>query len=132
MYSYSKRSKEKLGECHPLLQTLFNKAIEKYDITIVCGVRDEETQNGYFARGSSQVKYPNSKHNKTPSLAVDFCVYHRLGGASYNELDMIAVAGFIEGLAVQMGIPVRCGFRWNHQFPSENKFMDAGHIELIT
>lgn len=40
MYKYSNKSKERLGECHPLLQTLFNKVIEKYDITIVCGVRD--------------------------------------------------------------------------------------------
>lgn len=130
VYRYSRRSKTKLSECHSLLQDLFNEAIKHYDITIVCGYRDEETQNNYFNRRVSTLTYPNSKHNKFPSEGVDFAVYHKVGGVSYNEKDMLVVAGVIEGLAISMGIPIRCGFKWDNQYPSENGFLDIGHIEL--
>jgi peptidoglycan L-alanyl-D-glutamate endopeptidase CwlK len=132
VYKYSNKSKLKLEEAHPYLQILFNKVIEKYDISIVCASRDEETQNKYYNRGSSKVKYPNSKHNTLPySLAVDFCPYHSTNGMSFNKDDAILVAGYIEGMADVMGIKVRIGCRWDHQWPSENTFMDAFHIELV-
>jgi hypothetical protein len=129
MYRYGKRSKTNLDTCHEDLQTLFNEVIKHYDITIVCGYRDKETQDKYFDHGSSKLKYPMSKHNSYPSTAVDFVCYVN-GRVSWNEVDNLAVAGFIEGLAVGMGIPVRCGFRWDKPFPSQNGFKDYFHIEL--
>jgi hypothetical protein len=128
MYKYSKSSLAKLEQAHPLLKLLFVRAIEFYDIKILETVRDEETQNGYYAQGVSQVKYPHGKHNKNPSLAVDFAVYNK--GVSFNKDDMLLVAGFIEGLARSMGINVKLGARWNEPWVSLNKFQDIGHIEL--
>jgi len=141
MYNYSRRSKEKLEQAHPYLekleqahpylQLLFNKAIEYYDISIMCSVRDEETQNAYFRKGLSELEYPNGKHNKTPSMAIDFTVWHKGNGYSYNEEDTNLVAGFIEGLAVAYGIKIRIGARWDNQWVSQNGFKDFGHIELV-
>jgi peptidoglycan L-alanyl-D-glutamate endopeptidase CwlK len=130
MYKYGKTSQRRLETAHEDLQRLFNEAIKYYDLTIVCAERDKDTQDAYFSRGSSKLKYPQSKHNQYPSQAVDFCVYHK-SGISWNEQDMMYVAGFIEALAIGMGIKVRVGAMWDNQWPSENRFMDSGHIELI-
>lgn len=45
------------------------------DITVICGYRGEQEQNDAFARGASTLKWPNSKHNHLPSLAVDLAPY---------------------------------------------------------
>jgi len=129
MYKYSKRSQDFLKQAHPYLQLIFNDVIKHYDISIICTTRNEETQNMYYDEGVSQVKFPHGKHNKTPSLAVDFAVYNR--GISFNERDMTLVAGFIEGVAVSKGIDVKLGARWNKPWISENGFKDIGHIELV-
>lgn len=45
------------------------------DITVLCGYRGETEQNAAFARGTSKLRFPNSKHNKVPALAVDLAPY---------------------------------------------------------
>jgi len=45
------------------------------DFTIVCGHRDEEEQNRVVAQGFSRAKWPTSKHNSIPSMAVDVIPY---------------------------------------------------------
>ena len=130
-YRYGKKSLKVREELHPLLQTLMDKILEKYDICLICGYRTEETQNRYYRQGLSKLKYPQSKHNKQPSLAVDIAVYHKVGGVSFNEKDLIYMSGYIKGVADIMGIPIRVGSIWNKQWVSENGFLDAGHIELV-
>ena len=77
MPKYSTISKSRLVTCHQDLQTLFNEVIKYYDCTIVYGHRGEIAQNQAYAEGKSQLKWPNSKHNKWPSLAVDAAPYER-------------------------------------------------------
>ncbi len=74
-YSYSKRSEENLVQCHQDLQVVFREVIKHRDCSIICGHRDEADQNAAFDRGHSQLKYPRSKHNKTPSLGIDVIPY---------------------------------------------------------
>jgi peptidoglycan LD-endopeptidase CwlK len=65
----------RLLTCHPLLVTLFQRAIKRadlpHDMTVVCGHRGKADQDAAFAAGRSRVRWPRGKHNKTPSLAVD-------------------------------------------------------------
>ena len=131
MYNYGQASTKNLETCHEKLQRLFAIVIKYYDISIVCGYRDKDTQDKYYRRGSSKLMYPMSKHNQYPSLAVDFAAYHKGVGISWNEKDALLISGFIEGIAIGLGIKVRIGSRWNHPFPSQNTFMDAFHIELV-
>ncbi len=130
MYKYSNKSNYKLKQAHPLLQALFNEVIKYADITIVETHRSNSKQTEYYNKGLSKLKAGQSKHNRTPSEAIDFAVYHKNSGVSWNEKDILYTAGLIEGIAHQMGIPVRMGAKWDHQWVSENGFFDGGHIEL--
>lgn len=75
MPSFSFSSRDKLDSCHPDLKRLFNEVIKHYDCTILCGHRNEFDQNLAFQSGTSKVKWPDSKHNSSPSLAVDVAPY---------------------------------------------------------
>lgn len=74
---FSKSSLKKLDTCHPLLQLLFTEALDtsKVDFTILCGHRNKEDQEKAYVSGNSRLKWPNSKHNSFPSLAVDVVPY---------------------------------------------------------
>jgi len=96
---FSKSSKEKLATCDPELQILFNYVIKYFDCTIVCGERGEEAQNRAFADGFSKVQYPNSKHNSSPSEAVDVVPYPSLYS---DEKKIIEFGGFVKGIAVML------------------------------
>lgn len=70
-YYFGKRSKNNLATCHTDLRLISNNSIKIIDFTVIDGHRDSDTQNGYFLRGVSKVKYPGSEHNSFPSLAMD-------------------------------------------------------------
>ncbi len=71
MPQFSKSSKKKLATAHQDLQVVFNEVIKHIDCTIVCGERGQKEQDKAYIIGNSQLKYPRSKHNKQPSMAVD-------------------------------------------------------------
>lgn len=82
-YRYGRRSTERLQSCDPDLILLFNEALADptcpSDITILEGHRGEERQNQMVAEGKSQLRWPKSRHNTFPSMAVDAAPY--VGGA---------------------------------------------------
>lgn len=61
--------------CHSDIITVCRELIKQMDVTVLCGHRTMSEQNAAFKAGTSKVQYPNSKHNKTPSLAVDLAPY---------------------------------------------------------
>ena len=71
MPSFSKQSLARLSTCHADLQAVCRELIKQYDFTVLCGRRGKAEQDAAFAAGNSRLKYPQSKHNATPSLAVD-------------------------------------------------------------
>ena len=75
MPKFSKASKERLATCHPDLQAVCNELIKQYDFSVLEGHRGEREQNAAYKKGTSKVRWPNSAHNKTPSLAVDLAPY---------------------------------------------------------
>lgn len=76
-FAFSNRSRDRLRSCHPVLQELMSRAIQAsaLDFTILCGYRSQEEQDAAFAAGNSKLKWPQSKHNRSPSLAVDIAPY---------------------------------------------------------
>jgi peptidoglycan LD-endopeptidase CwlK len=75
MPKFSERSLQQLNTCCHELQDICNEAIKEMDFTVICGHRGEKEQNEAFERGASKLKYPNSKHNTNPSIAVDIAPY---------------------------------------------------------
>lgn len=135
MPRFSNISRQRLATCHNDLQMLFNEVIRYFDCTIVCGQRDEKAQTIAYENGFSKLEYPESKHNKTPSLAVDAVPYP----IDWKDVQrMRHFAGWVLGIAALlydmevMEHRVRWGGDWNMNTEvKDQRFDDLPHFELI-
>jgi len=129
MARFSRSSKEKLSTCDSRLQMVFREVIKYFDCTILEGHRGEEKQNQYYSEGRSKVQFPNGKHNKIPSKAVDVMPYP----IDWNDIERICYfAGFVMGVASQLGIQLRWGKDWDGDTDlNDQSFKDGPHFELI-
>ena len=110
MYSYSKRSAENLNTCDPDLIRLFIEVIKHFDHTITDGHRSEEEQNKAYEERRSKLKWPDSKHNKYPSRAVDATPYP----IDYDDRERQKLfRGYVYGIASQMGIKLNKTIQWD-------------------
>lgn len=121
MYKFSNKSQEQLKTCHPLLQLILREAIKITDFSVIEGTRDEAKQNEFYAQGWSKVKYPNGRHNKNPSQAVDIRPYPFKGWDNLGQF--YELAGVIKTIAVQQNIKIK----WGGDF---KEFFDGQHFEL--
>lgn len=128
MPHFGLRSRAQLLTAHPDLQKLFNEVIKHYDCSVTEGHRSKQDQDRYFRDGTSQVQWPNSKHNQTPSLAVDVYPYP----INFKQTERFYhFAGFVLGTAKMMGIPIRWGGDWDQDNDLyDSRFMDLPHFEL--
>ncbi len=133
MPSFGEVSAKRLAECHPDLQRLFNEVVKHVDCTVICGHRGQKEQDQAFADGRSKLKWPNGNHNKVPSMAVDVAPYYPGTKIRWDDAKgFIHFAGFVRGVASQMGIKIRSGADWDNDFDLlDNKFNDLPHFELI-
>ena len=121
MFKFSVKSLEQLKTCDPDLQRLFNKVVEHMDCTIICGYRNKEDQEAAFFAGTTQLHFPNSKHNQLPSIAVDVMPYP----IDWRDTTKIHhFAGYVKGIADSLNINILWGGDWN-------SFVDLPHYELI-
>jgi len=129
VYKFGKVSKKNLSEAHPLLQEIFNEVIKVIDCSVIEGHRPKEEQNKAYEKGYSKLRWPKSKHNKTPSLAVDVVPYP----IDWNDWDRFYfLAGIVKGIAHSKGINIRWGGDWDtdNDF-SDQTFHDLPHFELV-
>ena len=91
------------------------------DFTVICGERDKVAQDEAYGKGASKLKYPKSKHNRKPSLAVDIAPYpiDWNNHARFTEL-----AKRFKRIAENKSINVR----WGGDFKG---FKDLVHFELV-
>ena len=128
MASFSQISQDRLDSCDPRLRALFAEVVKNYDCTVIYGYRGEAEQNDAFRLGRSTKQFPNSKHNQSPSLAVDVAPYP----VDWNDLKRFYhFAGFVKGVAKNMGIPIRWGGDWDadNDF-KDQRFNDLPHFEI--
>lgn len=128
MPSFSKLSAERLATCDERLQRILNEAIKRVDFTVICGHRDEEAQEEAFRLNRSKVRWPMSKHNRLPSLAVDVAPYP----IDWKDTARFArLAGYIERVAHEQGVTIRWGGDFNGNWRSDDKFIDMPHLEIV-
>jgi len=135
MYKFGTRSKNNLATAHPDLQRLFNEVIKGYDCSIICGTRNQEDQDRAFHEGRSKVRYPNGKHNKQPSQAVDVVPWFKnKPHIRWNDKEKFYhFAGYVQGIADGLGIPIRWGGNWDSDDElKDQSFYDLPHYELKT
>ena len=128
MPKFGKRSKERLATCDTRLQEVFNEVIKYVDCSILEGHRDKERQNQLYIEGKTKVKYPNGRHNSSPSNSVDVTPYP-VDWADRERQTLFA--GFVIGIARSMGITLRWGGDWDMDFQvMDNRFDDFPHFEV--
>ncbi len=124
-----------LSSCTPALQRLLNEAIRRapkwLDFAVTCGHRNEADQNAAFANKTSKKRWPDSKHNTQPSRAVDIRPASPFNAGDWQDRIRFArIIGFIEGVAVDLGIPIRSGLDWDMDGRSlDETFLDLPHLE---
>jgi len=152
MPKYGNISTERLATCNEKLQKVFNRVILYHDCSILCGFRGEEEQNEAYNNKMSKVQFPNSKHNSSPSKAVDAVPYPIIWPETLKMLNrfkegrgtiaqvMMAIkdlnrfycfAGYVLGMAQEMGIPLRWGGDWDGDMDFKDQtFDDLPHFEI--
>lgn len=116
---FSKSSLEKLSSCHSDLQLIAHELIKVMDVAVICGHRNEKDQLSAFINGKSKLTWPKSKHNKTPSEAMDIVPYP----IDWNNIPtFIKMCKHVEEIADRLGIKIRLG--------RDFSFKDYPHVEL--
>ena len=128
MPQFGTRSRQNLVTCDSRLQRVFDEVIKHVDCSILCGSRSKEEQEELYRTGKSKVRWPKSKHNSLPSKAVDAVPYP----IDWNNKERFYLfAGFVKGVAADMGIKIRLGADWDGDFnPRNQSFHDLPHFEL--
>ena len=128
MPRYSKRSKQRLATCDQRLQDVFNEVIKHVDCSILEGYRNKERQNKLYDEKRTKVRYPNGRHNHSPSKAVDVTPYP----VDWKDRERQTLfAGFVLGIARGMGHKLRWGGDWDQDFQvMDNRFDDFPHFEV--
>ena len=138
MYKFGPSSLARRATLHPDLQVLCDAVLKQRDCSVLCGTRPKEEQDKAFNSGASSVQWPNSKHNHTPSLAVDLAPYIP-GVDTYSHDQCLHFAGFVMAIAGQLLLDgkithkIRWGGDWDSDHNvTDNTFNDLVHFELVT
>lgn len=136
MPKFSKESFSKLATCHIEIQTLFYEVIKNFDCKVIEGYRNQADQDTAFFSGESTLKWPDGKHNRTPSIAVDVAPYPINWK---NTKRFYYFGGIVMGIAQRlrdegkMTHRIRWGGDWDGDTDlDDQKLVDLVHYELIT
>lgn len=134
MARFGRRSTERLDTCDPLLRKLFGEVVKSYDCIILDGHRDRQTQNRLWKEGKTKLRFPHSKHNVTPSRAVDVAPYHaQVPHVRWDDTaQFYRFGGYVLRVAEELGIRVRWGGDWDGDGELHDQtFIDLPHWELV-
>ena len=137
MNKWSSRSQKQYDTLHPELQLVANIVLQIHNCSLLCGYRGEEEQNEAYYLGNSKLKYPESKHNSNPSMAMDLAPY--IKGQSYWDREQVLhFAGIVIAVAHIMFEQghMKYKLRWGGDWDSDNNFkehsfFDGIHFELV-
>lgn len=139
MFPYSATSQKRLNSCHKDIQLIWAELAKLVNTSVFCGHRGQTEQNKAFLDGKSQLKWPESKHNALPSMAIDSGPYFvDLRNTDWEDHKAYAVfAGYVMCIARQLYAEgkithlVRWGGDWDMDGRTlDQTFHDLPHFEL--
>ena len=132
MFNFSQKSLKQLATLDIRLQDILNDAINYIDFSILESHRDQLRQNNLYNHGFSKLRWPNGKHNKWPSLAVDISPYPQDWSDDKKAWGRFyLLAGHIIYAAHRQGIKIRWGGDWDGDGDlKDQSFDDLGHFEI--
>ncbi len=131
--SWGRQSLKVYNTLDPTLQRIMDRVLrEVADISLFSGYRGLEEQNALHEKGLSTLRYPDSKHNSKPSLAVDYQPYPR----PMRETKLWGSLGYISGRAMAIALEEGACMRWGGDWDgdgdtTDQKFDDLFHLELV-
>jgi|CXWL01.1.fsa_nt_gi peptidoglycan L-alanyl-D-glutamate endopeptidase CwlK len=135
--SLSFGSRLKLRSCDLRLQKIVENVIPKlpWGITVIYGFRNKDDQELAFRQGNTKLHYPKSKHNRTPSLAVDVAPMIIPGKIDWNDIESFKFLGAVMlDEAKYLGVILRWGADWNMNGVISEKGTfewDFPHFEIV-
>lgn len=131
MNRFGRRSLRELETVHPILREILVDVLPIMDFTVLKGHRGEEEQNEAYDTGHSQLRFPHSKHNASPSLAVDIAPYP----IDWNDTErFVLLAGVVKAIAYNLEVVdiIRWGGDWDQDDRmTDERFRDYPHFELV-
>lgn len=132
-YVLGRNSRARLDTCHPaivlLVERVFASGLLPMDIAVLCGHRGQVEQDAAFKARRSKLRWPKSKHNQIPSLAVDIVPW--VGkGLSWEWPDYHLIAPVIKAEWARMeaeGLTDGRSLTWGGDWKG---FPDGPHWEL--
>lgn len=111
----------------PELQDVVDFIIsEVSDISLTTGHRDEATQNSLYP-AFTKVKWPNSKHNAYPSLAVDLQPFPY----PQDDIKLRQQLAYIAGRAIEWAKHQHIDLRWGGDWDQDGSNVDNGFDDLF-
>jgi len=134
-FSFGEKSEQKLLMASMNLQHIFriSLAVGLIDFSIIDSYREKKLQNKYYREGTSRVKWPDGKHNRRPSPALDAVPYVN-GESSYKWEHCIFLAGLVLAIAKKHSLyEIRWGGNWDMDGEpvTDQDFQDLVHFEEI-
>lgn len=121
-------SGKKLKGVETMLALLVIRLSQEMDIVVVCGHRSKTEQDAAFRAGNSAVKFPNSGHNKKPSIAVDLAPCDSKGNINWEDYEKFhKMQARIRELATEQGVELRPII---HLGKPGRQWPDLPHVEL--
>lgn len=129
---YGPASLGRIKTCHPDLQRLAYEVEKVVEASCVFGHRTKPEQDEAFRLGRSTVRWPNSRHNRMPSMAIDLAPWVNNKIPWEDREKFRAFGGLIIGIAFKMGINLRWGGDWDGDWDfNDQRFIDMPHFELL-
>ena len=129
---WGNKSRKVYETLDPRLQVWCDRMLHDVsDISLLVGYRDREAQNGLFENGFSKLRFPDSRHNRRPSLAVDLQPYPR----PLHTSKLWGALGYLAGrghtIAEELGFDLRRGGDWDGDGDlTDQDFDDLFHWEI--
>ena len=116
----------------PRLNAVSDVVLQIRDHSIIQGHRGEHEQNAAFDAGNSKLRWPDGKHNKLPSLALDMQPYPLPQDHDTLREDLSYLAGLYVGVGRMMGLTLRWGGDFDMDGETaDNHWDDLYHIEIV-
>jgi peptidoglycan L-alanyl-D-glutamate endopeptidase CwlK len=127
------RSKRVITEIDPRWHRVLDRVLQEVaDISLLCGHRGQKEQNEAFENGFSKVRWPDGKHNKWPSLAVDLQPYPMPELEIKQVMALAYIAGRIIQIGLEEGLIIRWGGDWDRDGDLlDQNFDDLFHFEIV-
>jgi hypothetical protein len=135
-FSLSAVSERRLSTVAEPLRAIVYAVAADFPVMVVCGHRGQVEQDEAVRLGRSKTPWPKSKHNSSPSLAVDVAPVVMKDGKETidwrNRERLAYFGGYVMRVAEELGLKVRWGGDWNANRDPKDDGWDMVHFELVS